>query len=143
MTTAVAIDITAYLDADEMKQIARDTFAQHCLQKFRDDHERIFSNAAHHIVLKLVNEAVDGKAMELVAENTKRCIKQLSPFTVFGRKGVYDRDNTEGYKLMVASVKKHAERVENRVAAMIDTISKDDVLNAIMDGDISLKLARQ
>jgi hypothetical protein len=62
---------------------------------------------------------------------------------VFGRKGVYDRDDTEGYKLMVASVKKHAERVENRVAAMIDSISKDDVLNAIMDGDISLKLARQ
>ena len=135
-------NVKDYIDEAECKQIARDAFREFCIDKFRSDAERIFSNAAYVSVRKMVDEAFDGQAEALVVENMKRVIKQLSTHTVFGSKGIYDTSDTEGRKALNAAVKKYNERIENRVAALIDTITKDDVIEALADADISFRLAR-
>nr|WP_309504331.1 hypothetical protein [uncultured Roseovarius sp.] len=140
MTTA-QINILDHLDQDEMKRIAADAFTAYCVEKFRTDSERIFSNAAYGAVRKMVDEAFDGRALDLVTENTKRVITQMSAHTVFGSKGVYDREDTAGRKAITAAVTKHNQRIENRVAALIDSITKDDVLTALMDAEVNFKLS--
>lgn len=64
MTTG-NINVLDYLTDEQMQEIAANEFRRLCVETYRTDHERIFSNAAYKTVAKIVDETFDGKMHEL------------------------------------------------------------------------------
>lgn len=135
------INIEDHLTAEEMKQIARDAFAEQCAEKFRTDHERIFGNVAHKIVWGEVDKLIDGDIAEAIAQRVAEIIPKISDYTVFRAKGVYDRDESPGQTAIKAAVKYHECALRDRVAHLAKTITKQNVIDLLVDSDLTLQIS--
>lgn len=111
--TTININIDDYISEAERKEIARDCFRQICLDKFKDDHERIFSNAAHHIVMDEVSRAFDGKHVEHLKCKTIEVINGLSAFTVFDKGSAYSHEGA-GYAALKLAVHENQKHLNER-----------------------------
>jgi len=111
-----------YLNENEVKEIVTDVFRQQLADKFKKDYERIFSNAAFNIVTKLVDEQMNGKMAELIAENTVKVINGLSDYTVFKRPDAWDNSSSEAYKILQKSVVDSKPLIDEKIKGMIDKL---------------------
>ena len=136
------INIEDYLTDLEMKDIARDAFRESCLATYRKDSDRILGNVAHRMVWEEVNKVMDGKLEETIVAKVKGIVTTLSSYSVFNRKGVYEKEDSVGQQMLDAAVRTQKVRIENRVIKMAEGITKEDVIDLMVDGDFSFKLVR-
>jgi hypothetical protein len=135
------VNIEEYLSEGEMKNIAREAFTAHCAEVFRKDHERIFGNVAHKMVWDEVDKLVDGDITEAIAKRVAEIIPQISEYTVFRAKGIYDREESPGQTALRAAVNRHAATLGERVAYLAGEITKQDVIDMLLDSDLTLQIS--
>jgi hypothetical protein len=135
------IKIEDHLSEGEMKQIASDAFARYCAEKFRDDHERIFGNVAHRMVWDEVDKLIDGNVSGAIAERVAEIIPKISEYAVFRAKGIYDREESPGHAALKAAVGRHAGTLSERVAYLAGEITKQDVIDMLLDSDLTLQIS--
>jgi len=122
-----------YLSEDERKEIVADVFRNMCINSFKKDAERIFSNAAYNAVFNIVNDTFDGKAAQMVAERTQKIIRELSPYTVFKRKDYWEKEDSHGYQVLNEAISNNKELLNNKIAEIIDEIDKGDLRQTIIE----------
>lgn len=120
-----------YLSEDERKAIVADVFRKGCIDKFKTDHERIFSNAAYGIVTKAMDIMFDTKWRQDLANNAQKVIANLSVTTVFARKNAWDREESEGYKVLEQTMHESRGLIKERVSEVIADLNHDDLRNYI------------
>lgn len=138
-----AIEFGDYLSEELKREIAETAFREICEEKFRSDAERIFSNTAYKAVWTVVDDMFDGKAADAVAAKVPKIIETLSEHSVF-HNGRYGEPKSEGRKEIDRAVAHHRDSIGERVAYLVGSITKDDVLEAIVDyneGDFNFKLS--
>ena len=62
------IEIMDYLSESEMKDIAAQVFKERCQDKYNKDHERIISNSAYEIVVKIIKNHYPENIEDLVSK---------------------------------------------------------------------------
>lgn len=138
-----AIAFEDYLSEERKAEIAETAFRDVCEQTFRKDAERIFSNAAYKAVWSVVDDLFDGKAADMVAEKIPAILEGISEHTVFRAKNVWDREESPGQTALKAAVERHKDTLGERVAYLAGEITKQDVIDLLVDSDFSLKISHQ
>lgn len=130
----VEINIDNYLSEEDKKEIAANWFRETLAAKFRENPERIISNAAYFTVMREC-EAIVPEMQELLVENVKKVITKLSVFEVFRKPDAWDRDGSSNYHLLKSVVESKRQRLENKVDKIIDGLTP-----SITDIDIDYEL---
>ena len=139
--TAIAFD--DYLSDDRKVEIAETAFRDICQESFRKDAERIFSNAAHRAVWAVVDGMFNGEAAERVAEKVPAIIDNLSEHTVFRQRNAWEREDSPGQIALKAAVERHKGDIGSRVAYLVEEITKQDVIDLLLNSDITLKISSE
>jgi len=111
-----------YLTEDEKKRIAEDAFCSMCISKFKDDAERIFSNAAFDCVSKMC-EIDNEDVKEKLAKKTIEIIDGLSSFTFFQKPDAWGRDGNSNYHLLKYIVEENKHKIESKLDSVIDNMN--------------------
>jgi len=126
------IDFGSYLSEDERKEIVADTFRQMCMNEFKKDSERIFSNAAYQVVYKIVDEQFEGNVSNIIAEKSVSLIKNLSSYSVF-RSNDYWNKESPAHKALNEAIEKNKQAVIDRVSEIISEFDSSDLREIILD----------
>jgi hypothetical protein len=137
------MDFEKYLSAEKREEIAVEVFSQFCADKFKNDAERIFSNAAYRAVWAVVDEKFDGKAAEMVAAKVPQIIADLSAFSVFRSQPLAGEKKGPGLIALEQAIERHRTTLGVRIVDLCAEITKEDVLQMLADGDLSLKVVTQ
>jgi|GEM_PF-1612880 len=137
----MTFDTKDYLDEDEMKSIARQAFKEHCLDKFREDHERIFGNVAHKMVWEEVDKAVEGDIAEIIAKRVKAVMQGISLHTIFRPKNVWEKSDSAGQIEMNRAVSANRDIINTKVVEAAAGITTQMVFDAMADGDFNFTLS--
>lgn len=131
------INFDDYISDEEKRDIIRSVFENYARKQIIEQHERIFSNAAYEICFKLVQDAFDGNVEEIIVENTKKVISELSSHTVFRRKDAWEKEQSKGFELLNQVIEEQKPALQNRVRDLIDEIQgyelKEQVHDAICE----------
>ena len=136
-----AIAFEDYLSEERKQEIAEAAFRDICEEKFRRDAERIFSNAAHEVVWKIVDGAFDGRAAEMIAAKVPVIIEGLTEYSIFRAKSVFDREESPGHEALKEAINKHKAALEDRVAHLAGEVTKNDVIEMLLDSNLTLKIS--
>ena len=117
--------IDDYLTEEDRKRIAEEVYRDALYAKIRDDKERIISNAAYQAVSKMCDEAIPD-FHELLLQNIKKVITQLSARTVFEAPDHWGSKGNAAWHLLSQITTEKRERIENRVNKIIDELSVKD-----------------
>ena len=116
------INIDQYLSEQDKHNIAREWFRDTLAAKYRENPERIISNAAYYIISQECDK-ITPDFEDLLVENVKKVITQLSAHTVFNKPDAWDRDGNSSYHLLKGIVASKKERLENKVDKIIDELN--------------------
>lgn len=121
----IEIDIDKYLTESDKARIAEEMYREALAAKIRDDKERIISNAAYQAVSKMCDELIpDFK--ELLVQNIKKVITQLSARTVFEAPDHWGSKGNLAWRMLSELIVDKRERIENKVNKIIDEMSVQD-----------------
>ena len=121
----IEIDIDKYLTESDKAHIAEEMYREALAAKIRDDKERIISNAAYQTVSKMCDELIpDFK--ELLVQNVKKVITQLSDRTVFEKPDCWGSKGNRAWHMLDEITTSKRERIENKVNKIIDEMSVQD-----------------
>jgi hypothetical protein len=130
----IEIDVNHYLTEDDKRDIARQWFRDTLAAKYRENPERIISNAAYYIVSQECDN-ITPEFQNLLVENVKKVITQLTAHTVFNKPDAWDRDGNSSYHLLKSIVESKRERINNKIEKLIDEMSP-----SITDVDIDYEI---
>lgn len=136
-----AIAFEDYLSEDRKKEIAEAAFRDICAERFRNDAERIFSNSAYKAAWAVVDEMFDGKAADMIAAKIPAILDGLNEHAVFRAKGIYDREESPGQTALKEAVERHKNTLGERVAYLAGEVTKQDVIDMLLDSDLTLKIS--
>lgn len=139
MNTRKAIE--DYLTEERKAEIAETAFRDICEEAFRKDAERIFSNTAYKAVWEVVDGMFDGKAAEKVAAKIPAILEGLSAHTVFRQKSAWEREDSPGQAALKAAVERHKDTLGERVAYLAGEITKEQVIEMLLESDFSLQIS--
>lgn len=132
-----------YLSEERKAEIAEAAFRDICEESFRGDAERIFSNAAHKAVWSVVDEMFDGRAAERVAKKIPAVIEGLSEYSVFRSQPIGRGSEGPGNKALREAIERHKSTLGERVAYLAGEITKQDVIDLLLDSDLTLKISSE
>lgn len=124
------INVQDYLSEDEMKEIAKDVWADQCRHKLEKDKERIISNEAYSCVFKMVDEVFGENLNQILTEKIVEIIKDMSSFSVFRVKNAWDRDESVAQKVMCQVVEENKHILKDTVVAQMLNAKIDDEMVA-------------
>jgi len=124
------INVQDYLSEDEMKEIAKDVWADQCRYKLEKDKERIVSNEAYACVFKMVDEVFGENLNQILTEKIVEIIKDMSSFNVFRVKNAWDRDESVAQKVMCQVVEENKHILKETVVAQMMNAKIDDEMVA-------------
>lgn len=127
------IDFESYLSEEERKEIIADVFRSMCAYKFKEDAERIFSNAAYEVVYNIVDEQHNGETDRVISDKVKDVIEKLSEYTVFRRKDPWGGSESKGQMALDEAIITLKPQLEQKVSKIIDGITNIDVRDLILD----------
>ena len=127
------INFDEYVSFEERQEIVREVFKQHCLEKLKQDHERIFSNSAYDAVFNMVNDQFDGKAAEMVAKKTKEVIETLTTYTVFKTKDHWDKSESVGLKILNEALAENKGLLKEKVTKLIEAMDEDELTQTVIE----------
>ena len=132
-------NVLDYLTKDERKRIAAEAFREMCLEKFRADDERIFSNAAYHAVWKIVDEQFDGKAAEMIAEKIPVIIEELSSYSVFRQPNRWEATSV-ALQVLDQCVRNNTDAIDAAVKTAAESITKQDIMDTLLEGEFKVSV---
>lgn len=124
------INVQDYLSEDEMKEIAKDVWADKCRYKLEKDKERIISNEAYTCVFRMVDEVFGENLNQILTEKIVEIIKDMSSFSVFRVKNAWDRDESVAQKVMCQVVEENKHILKDTVVAQMLNAKIDDEMVA-------------
>ena len=130
----VEINIDNYLSEEDKKEIAANWFRDVLAAQFRENPERIISNAAYFSISQECDKIVP-EFQDLLVQKVKEVITKLTAHTVFNKPDAWDRDGNSSYHLLKSVVVSKRERLENKVNKIIDELNP-----SITDIDIDYEL---
>ena len=137
------IEVQDYLTESEMKDIATQVFRETCQDKYRKDHERIISNSAYEVVVKIIKEHYPENLESLVAKKTIDVINDLSPTVLFGAKNAWDRETTGGFEALKLAIKNNQELINLKAIDIInnyESLDSEEYVMEILREEIASKL---
>lgn len=133
----VTINLDDYITEEEKKQIAIDLFKNEVLAEIRKAPERIFSNAAYHVVFQMVNDSIDGDTAEIIRAKAVQIIDGLSEQTVFRKADAWHNKESEAYRILNATVIQNQEVLERKIVEHLECFDsgklKQSVGEAVKD----------
>lgn len=127
------INFEDYLNEYERKEIITQIFKEQCLEKFKNDYERIFSNAAYDIVAKTVDDNFDGKMIDILKEKTIKIISDFSAYNVFKRKDAWEREDSVAYKIVNECCIEQKQLIKDRFKQLIAELDTEYLKEQIED----------
>jgi hypothetical protein len=131
------INLDDYITEEEKKQIAIDLFKNEVLAEIRKAPERIFSNAAYHVVFQMVNDSIDGDTAEIIRAKAVQIIDGLSEQAVFRKADAWHNKESEAYRILNATVIKNQEVLERKIVEHLECFDsgrlKQSVGEAVKD----------
>ena len=131
-----------YITEERKAEIAEAAFRDVCEQTFKSDAERIFSNAAHEAVWKIVDEMFDGKAADMIAEKIPKLIENLSEYSVFRSKDAYNRAPSLAQKAVDKAISENQDAINQAVKDAAKGLDRDYLLDAMLDADFTFSINR-
>ncbi len=122
--TEVSFDLNDYLSGSEKLEIAREVFKNLCINKFKTDAERIFSNAAYTAVAEMVDQQMDGKLDEIIRDKTISVINGLSSHSVFKPADAWDLKSSQGFEILQQAIIDSSPLIKSRVEEVISQLDK-------------------
>lgn len=132
------IDFEQYLSEYERKEIVASVFREKCAETLKKDGQRIISNASYEIVTQMVDEIFDGKLKELLVEKTKHIISELTSYTVFKRKDVWESDDSVAWRLLQEIMRESKPAMQARISEIIATLNEEDMRQTLRDEAVYL-----
>lgn len=116
----VTINLDDYITEEEKKQIAIDIFKNEVLAEVRKAPERIFSNAAYHVVYQMVDDAIAGDTSDVIRAKALHIINNLSESTVFRKADAWHNKESEAYSILNASFIGNREILERKIVEHLE-----------------------
>lgn len=123
----ITVNVDDYITEEEKRDIAKSAFHAVCVQKAKDDFERILSNAGYDLVEREVNEAFDGNMRETVKKKAIEVINSLSHLSVFRPKNAWDKEETKGWAYLQSALDENRELIHDKVVEIIQGISSESI----------------
>jgi len=127
------IKLEDYLSEEERKDICASAFREFCEDKFRKDHERIFTNAAYSIVTANVDRIFDGKMADILTEKTVKVIDELTTYTVFKRKDYWEKDDSAGFRKLNEAIDQNKEKLIAKISTMIEGMDEEELADRVKE----------
>ncbi len=145
------INVRDYISDEDMREIVEDEVrravsAELYEQRMHDWLESTLSNVAYMVVWQEVDKLMDGDPKQMIAEKIPHVIEGLSPYSVFRKKGEFNREDSIGQTILDQAVTDNADLIDSKVKEIIGGLDKrsvrlmveDAVRDAVvawMDGD--------
>ncbi len=131
------VDVSRYLGEDEMRRIAEEEYRE-CVReeiRRRDRHwlDVTLGNAAYAIVWQEVDEALDGGAERAIADAVTKVIGGLSAYSVFRKKGDWQREDSVGQVMLEHAVADSRDLIDERVREIVSDLDPRDVRYLVED----------
>ena len=121
------LDVDSLLSEEDKIEIIKDEYRKVIRQVVNVDKERIFSNAAYHVVQKLVDEVFGEDLNEILVEKVKNIIKDLSSYTVFKKQDAWERDESKGWGYLQAAIESQEQAIHSRVQEIVENYLTTEV----------------
>ncbi len=131
------VDVSKYLDDEQMRQIAEDEYRE-CVREEIRRRGRLWldvtlGNAAHVIVWQEVDEALDGGAERAIADAVTKVIDGLTECSVFRKKGDWQREDSVGQVMLEHAVADSRDLIDERVKEIVSGLDPSDVRYLVED----------
>lgn len=135
MNTSINLD--EYLSEEEKKQICVDVFSDMARAQIMKAPERIFSNAAYHVVFQMVDDAIDGDTRQIIRDKAVEIIGNLSEHTVFRKSDAWHNEQSKAYTYLNQAVHDNKAVLESavveRLGSFDGSVMRESVKDAIQD----------
>ena len=124
------INIDDYLDNEEIKEIAKNAVREMVAARVKDifkseqSIERIFDNYAAGHIISEVNKLIDGDMVKIIAKQIPGKIEDMSSHYIFKSPDAWEREPSEGWRIVQDEVRKQEARIREIVNERIDSFSK-------------------
>ncbi len=115
----IEVNLDEYLSEYEKKSIAKQAFYDKCANKYMNDHERLFSNAAYGVVAELVNKEMDNDVSTIIRDKAISIIKDMSSYSIFKSPDAWEREASKGFTILQKALDESAHLIQSRVEAII------------------------
>lgn len=131
----IEVNLDDYLSEYEKKSIAKQAFYDKCANKYMNDHERLFSNAAYGVVAELVNKEMDNDVSTIIRDKAISIIKDMSSYSIFKAPDAWEREASKGFTILQKALDESAHLIQARVEAIIGDLESTHIterLNELM-----------
>ena len=115
----IEVNLDDYLSEGEKKSIAKQAFYDKCANKYMNDHERLFSNAAYRVVAELVNKEMDNDVSTIIKDKAIAIINDMTGYSIFKAPDAWDREASKGFTILQKALDESAHLIQARVEAII------------------------
>jgi len=115
----IEVNLDDYLSEYEKKSIAKQAFYDKCANKYMNDHERLFSNAAYRVVAELVNKEMDNDVSTIIKDKAISIIKDMTGYSIFKAPDAWEREASKGFTILQKALDESAHLIQARVEAII------------------------
>lgn len=129
MNTTINLD--DYLSEEEKKQICVDVFRDMAIAQINKAPERIFSNAAYHVVFQMVDDAIDGDTSQIIRDKAVEIIGKLSEHTVFRKADAWHNEQSRAYTYLNQAVHDNKSILESAVIEQLGAINKQSMRESV------------
>ena len=139
MKTEVIIE--DYLSREEIQDIVKDELRILVKDSFRKEKlDTLIANSSYKIVWKAVDEEMDGNLIETIKTKTLDIINNLSSYSVFHKKDVWEHEDSKAYIYMQQAIEENKdlifsmtkERIVTEIVKFIDTNYIQDCVNDLI-----------
>lgn len=127
------INFEDYLSDEDRRQIVSNIFERKIAETLEKDWERIISNSAYEIVSKMVDARFDGKSADAIAEKTVAVINDLSAYTVFKRKDYWEKDESQGFKVLNECILQNRDAIRSKIGSIIAEFDEKEIKEILID----------
>lgn len=116
----IEVNLDDYLSEYEKKSIAKQAFYDKCANKYMNDHERLFTNAAYSVVAEMVNKEMDNDVSTIIKNKAISIIQDMSSYSIFKAPDAWERgEASKGFTILQKALDESAHLIQSRVEAII------------------------
>lgn len=125
--------ISKYLTDSQMEEIAAQEYRAIIREKLKKDAERIIGNVSHTMIWPAIDEALDGKAAEVIKAKVLAAIAKIGSYDVFRNADHWNSEKSIGQKELELAVKEAAPALKARVEEVMSQFDGADIRAALED----------
>ena len=121
--TTQEINFDDYLSDETKEEIVSEVFRSKCHDMMSNSNsaERVFINAAHNTVYKMVDEQYDGDVGERITKQVIEKIDTISEHDLIRRPNAWDKWESQGAKAFDKAINNNKDKINKRVVDLIDS----------------------